>query len=133
MLGLAVGICACIVIFIVTNYEFSFDRFHPDRDRIYRIVGEAQGPNGEKEFLNSPVAEVAGFQYAIPGFEGKAALHFYDAKVSIRNANKEIKNFTSKNEIVITEPQYFDIFKYEWLAGNYKLALGEPDKVVLTY
>ena len=40
VLGLALGICACIVIYIITSYEFSFDRFHPDKERIYRITGE---------------------------------------------------------------------------------------------
>ena len=33
VLGLALGICACVVIYLITNYEFSFDRFHPDSDR----------------------------------------------------------------------------------------------------
>ncbi len=40
--GLALGICACMVIYLITSYEFSLDRFHKDGDRIYRIVGELQ-------------------------------------------------------------------------------------------
>lgn len=31
VLGLALGICACLVIYLITRYEFSFDNFHPDR------------------------------------------------------------------------------------------------------
>jgi len=48
ILGLALGICACIVIYLITSFEFSFDKFHPDGDRIYRMVGEAQNNAGEK-------------------------------------------------------------------------------------
>ncbi len=132
VLGLALGICACIIIFLITNYEFSFDKFHPDQDRIYRITGEAQAPSGEREFLNSPIPEVAAFQYNIPGFEAKAALHFYNGKVSIKNTDKKVTVFNNGNEIIVTEPQYFDIFKYTWLAGNHTSALSEPNKVVLT-
>jgi hypothetical protein len=38
ILGLALGICFCLIIFLVVRYEFSFDRFHPDGDRIYRVA-----------------------------------------------------------------------------------------------
>ena len=51
VLGLAMGICACIVIYLITGYDLSFDKFHPDGDRIYRIVGEFQQGSGEKIFL----------------------------------------------------------------------------------
>jgi ABC-type antimicrobial peptide transport system permease subunit len=132
VLGLALGLAACIIIYVITSYELSFDRFHPDGDRIYRIVGEAGMPNGEKDFLNSPIAEVAGFQYAISGFEAKAALHFYNGQVSVTKGDKRLTVFNGNNEHVITEPQYFAIFKYQWLAGNAASALSEPNKVVLT-
>lgn len=132
VLGLAMGICACIVIFLIANYEFSFDKFHPGGERIYRITGELQSPNGEKQFLNSPIPEVAGFQYAIPGFEARSAVHFYDVKATVKKAREQPKNFDSNNEIVVVEPQYFDIFKYDWLKGSGKNALIGPNQVVLT-
>ena len=37
--GLAIGICACIIIYIVAGYEFSFDDFHPAGNRICRLGG----------------------------------------------------------------------------------------------
>ena len=36
--GLSIGLSAAIVIFLVVEYEFSFEQFHPDRDRIFRIT-----------------------------------------------------------------------------------------------
>jgi putative ABC transport system permease protein len=39
VLGLALGICGCVVLYLITDYEFSFDRHRPDGERIYRIVG----------------------------------------------------------------------------------------------
>src|SRR5882762_11287402 len=48
ILGLAIGICACLVIYLITNFELSYDKFHPDKERIYRITGTLQHLNGEK-------------------------------------------------------------------------------------
>src|SRR5690606_41564428 len=38
MLGLSIGISAALVIGLIVHYEYSFDTFQPDRDRIYRIL-----------------------------------------------------------------------------------------------
>ena len=37
VLGLTLGISACIIVYLVVSYELSFDKFHPDKDRIYRL------------------------------------------------------------------------------------------------
>src|SRR5829696_9008444 len=44
--GLAVGIAACLLIFLVIQYESSFDTFHKKKDRIYRVVSEFKSPDG---------------------------------------------------------------------------------------
>ncbi len=137
VLGLALGICSCIVIFLITSYDFSFDKFHPSRDRIYRIVGEMQNSSGQKNFINSPIDDVAGFQNQIPGFEAASGIYSLGADVTIPEPDQPAKKFNSRIEgsyvasNVITWPQYFDIFKYKWLAGNAQV-LNEPFKVVLT-
>jgi len=137
VLGLAFGVCACITIYLVTSYDLSFDKFHPGRERIYRIVGEIQNPRGEKSFLNCITNDVAGFQYEIPGFEKKAAFYGYGASVSIPDGDKPLKKFDNRipdsyvAATIITWPSYFDIFKYQWLAGN-PATLNDPFKVVLS-
>ena len=40
IIGLAIGISASLVIFLIVRYDFSFEKFQPDGNRIYRIVGE---------------------------------------------------------------------------------------------
>ena len=137
VLGLSLGICACIVIFLITSYEFSFDRFHPDKGRIYRIVGEAERNPGENEFLNSPYSDLSGFQYQISGFEKVSGVHSWSPSIRITNNTGIEKKFDSRIEgsyvssTIVTWPQYFDIFQYQWLAGNPQV-LNDPFKVVLT-
>ena len=137
VLGLALGICACISIYLITKFDLSFDKFHPDGDRIYRIVGEVQLPKGDKEFLNSIFSDVAAFQYQIPGFEAKAGLIDFGEDVTIPDGNKRPKKFDNRivgsynTSTIITWPEYFDIFKYKWLIGNPQ-SLSKPFNVVLT-
>jgi len=71
VLGLALGICTCITIYLITKFDLSFDKFHPDGNRIYRIVGEIQNEKGEKDFLNSVIPEVAAIQSGIDRKQGK--------------------------------------------------------------
>src|ERR1700753_3246577 len=40
ILGLSIGICTALVIFLVVSYDFSFDHFEKDSDRIYRVVSD---------------------------------------------------------------------------------------------
>src|SRR5580692_934172 len=85
ILGLALGICGCLVLFLITHYELSFDRQWTDGDRIYRIVGNIHRPDGDQDqgFLNSPIKDVAGFETQIPGFEAKAAVYDMDGKIAV--------------------------------------------------
>jgi hypothetical protein len=53
ILGLSIGISASLVIYLLADYHFSFDRFEKDRDRIYRVTSNFSF-SGE-EYKNSGV------------------------------------------------------------------------------
>jgi putative ABC transport system permease protein len=138
VLGLALGISACLVIFLITHFELSFDKFHPDKERIYRIVVDEQRAGGEHRtfgFSTDPMAmtvraEVSGLQ-TVTGF------YDYSTNVTIPEGQKiRVKLERPKNgahsDIVIADPQYFDIFKYQWLAGSPATSISQPFQVVLT-
>jgi ABC-type antimicrobial peptide transport system permease subunit len=139
LLGLTLGITVCLVIFLLVRFEFSYDTFHADKNRIYRVVVHKVRFDGKKIDIGgvtSPVpdamrnelsglATVAGFDnlYAnvIVPREGGSQQIFY--------APKEGEEATP---IGVVQPQYFDIFHFRWLAGNAATALNEPFRVVLT-
>ncbi|HTR28301.1 MAG TPA: ABC transporter permease, partial [Puia sp.] len=137
ILGLALGICGCLVIFLIAHYELSFDRHWQGGERIYRIVGDIHRPDGQQEFLNSPSKEVAGFETQIPGFEAKAAVYSMDGKIEVPQPGQPAKAFDNRvgdmyeRTAIITTSGYFDIFRYQWLAGK-AATLDQPDHVVLT-
>jgi len=138
VLGLALGITGCLIIFLLVRYELSYDRFHPDKDRIYRLVAKKDNPNGEglRGFVPDPAAN--DLRNEISGLETVAGFDVLFTRVIIQQEGKEAKVFDAPkpgeepSPIVVVQPQYFDIFKYRWLAGNAATALNDPFRVVLT-
>ena len=141
ILGLAIGVSACLVIFLLVSFELSFDNFHPDRERIYRITSGFKNPDGSAYYnagLSAPMPSV--IRQELTGIESLSAFFNWSAKVTIPNHKNDTKNppktWKSDNfqdsPIIICEPQYFQIFQYKWLQGNPENALRTPNEVVLT-
>jgi len=129
VLGLALGICACLVIYFVASYEFSFDTFHPDRHRIFCVDAGMGG--GHLNCVPGPMP--AAMRREITGLQTVAAFQTYVASVTIPGGkNDKPKSFDAEGSLAIAEPQYFDIFRYRWLSGNTATALTMPNSVVLT-
>ena len=137
VLGLAIGICVCIVIYLIGRYELSFDNFHPDGNRIYRIVGDVQDKDGNMIFLNSPFREVAGIEHLIDGFEAKTAFHVFGSTITVPSANgRAMQAFDNRQEgsyalsTILTGPEFFRLFPHVWVAGSPSV-LGQPGRIVL--
>lgn len=130
--GLALGICGCLVIFLVVRYHLSFDNFHPDTGRVYCIdISNPEAHDGEHWNL-VPAPMPAAMRQEIPGFEQVAAFHHYTAKVTIPVAGSVAKKIDAPAQFIIAEPAYFNILQYKWLAGSTNTSLNNPNTVVLT-
>jgi hypothetical protein len=139
ILGLTLGICACIVIFLVCHYEFSFDNFHPDKERIYHVgCKESVGPIDQGNISRVLPPTAAALKKEIPGIEAAASFYNYYPTIAIRSGDNRMHSFQSSIEnsgqssVIITGPEYFTIFKYDWLAGNPSFSLEKPFSVVLS-
>jgi len=140
ILGLAIGICGFLVIFLIVHYDLSFDNFHPDKERIYRIVGDLKTASGEDIDLNrAPYSLQLSLQHEVPGIDKIAAFNPINAKIVVHNTEGQIRNFDSGTEdgnwwtsVIVANQDYFSIFKYDWLAGDEETALDQPYEVVIT-
>ncbi len=132
VLGLALGLCACITIYLIVHHEFSFDTFHDDKDRIYRLV-VAYDQEGEKFLYNCvPAPTPIAIRNEISGIDVVTGFHYYSPKISIADGNNPPKKFEAQDkQVILADPEYFNIFKYKWLAGN-PARLHEPFSVVLS-
>jgi putative ABC transport system permease protein len=133
IIGLSIGISASLVIYLIVHYEFTFDKFHKDSDRIYRVVANDsfQGRVNHTSGLPGPLAEAiknqaTGLQSITPLFELSPNIVFID-----KNKNTQ-RRFKDQDRIILADQQYFKIFSYVWLAGSSQHALDAPNQVVLT-
>jgi len=133
VMGLALGICGCLVIYLIASFEFSFDTFHPDEDRIYCVDISSPNPRtGGRDHMNAvPPPMPQAMRNDLLGLEKQAAFQPFKPKVKIKEGDKVTGRF-DQTDAIIAQPDYFDILPYTWLSGSKKTALTEPMTVVLT-
>jgi putative ABC transport system permease protein len=135
MLGLAIGISAALVIYLIVHYDFSLDKFEKDGDRIYRVVSDMNFAGTPFSFAGVPSPMGEATKRDITGLEQTVAFHEYNGepKVSIAiNSSEKPQVFKKQGDIIFADPEYFRMLPYDWLAGSPAKALQEPYKVVLT-
>ncbi len=127
LLGLAVGLAATIIIFLFINHELSYDRFHDNFDRIYRINSllEMSGDHS----VRAPVTDGTMpplLDDAIPGIEAVTRVDY--TSVEIRHGENR---FTDNSRLIVDE-DFLDIFSFRIIDGNASNPLSEPGTVVIT-
>jgi putative ABC transport system permease protein len=131
VLGLAIGISACLVIFLIINYEFGFDKFQPDHDRVYRIY---HGDSGINPSVNRGV-ETAIVPIVVNEFSGLESVAYFQTipvQVKVTDKDKQ-KDFGVNRKTIFTDPDFFEVFNYyEWLNGSPQQSMNKPFQLVLT-
>jgi len=131
--GLAIGISAALVIYLIVDYEFSFEKFQKDRNRIYRVVTNMHFPDQDFKNSGSPGPLAAAVRNELPGIEKSTV--FWEAnpmKVNIPSKIENRNDFRKQDNIIYADEEYFRFFNYQWLAGSPDNSLNNPDRVVLT-
>lgn len=133
VLGLAVGIAASLLIFVVVRFQGSFDDFHPNRDRIYRIGTEYHNEDGVSysEGVSFPVAPALRIDF--PQIKQVAGIFKRSQGiVSVEDElNGGVKKF-SEEEVYYAEPGIFGILNFTWLAGKPATALKDPFSIAIS-
>ena len=131
VLGLTVGIAASLLIFLVIQYETSFDNFHKKKDKIYRIATEfhTQDGIGYSDGVSFPVA--AAMRIDFPQIKEVAAIFRNGDQVTIEQGDRQLKKLREDN-FYYAEPEFFKMFDFEWLAGSPENSLKDPHSAALT-
>ena len=137
VLGLAIGISAALVMFLIVYYEFSFDSYQPDAERVYRVVLDAKinGQEGHSTGVPAPLGsavanEVTGVELTVPVFTFQRDA---TAKVAIATTTKKDPVIYKKQpHIIFTNNDYFKLLGLDWVAGSKTSAMQNAFAVVLT-
>lgn len=130
IIGLSIGLSSAFVIGAMIYYDLTFDKFHPDRERIYRIVTDTKSPEREGHFRGVPVplGDAVGNQVA--GLENLSM--FFMAYFNKISSGDTEKTFRNSEKTIFADNSYFQLLTYDWLAGSPKGVLDTPNEVVLT-
>jgi putative ABC transport system permease protein len=126
--GLAIGIAACLLILQYVSFELSYENFHANKDRIYRVKQDRYD-NGKlsTEWAGGAYAVGNSFKDAIPEIED------YVKVVGNGQVITEIDNQPIKIEkVFFASASFFKIFTYHLLGGNSNTALEEPYTAALS-
>lgn len=130
IIGLSIGLSASFVIGVMIYYDLTFDKFHPDGDRIYRVTTEFTSPEGN--FFNHAASIPLGeaLNERATGIETISTFFVsYMDKVENRETSKFFNNI---EDMIFVDANYFELFEYEWLAGDKNDLLSNPNEIILT-
>lgn len=133
--GLAVAMTAAVLIMMWVQNETSFDRYHPDADRIYLVKNQLQTgmekTGGKQIFVseNSPAPlpgalknQVAGVElvaYAKPTRENEFTLRIGDQALPLETS-------------LYVDSNWFSMFRYKFVAGSPESFFSHPHSIALT-
>lgn len=126
LLSLSSGIMFCLLIFTFIRNESSHDAFHPNRDRIFRVVNHFSNTEGgtDKEPLQDHKF-VQIFSENLPALVRATAFQKTGAWV-----RRDDKIFYQ--ELAFVDSTFLDMFHFPLLAGNPTTALYDPQSAVIT-
>jgi putative ABC transport system permease protein len=129
ILGLATAIASSVIIFQYVLFERSYDGFHSNADRIFRIRFDYY-QNGQSEGGNATTYSAVGpaLEQDYPEVEGFARFiaSGYDAILTHNN-----QGYTEK-KILYAEPSFLKMFSFPLVKGDVETALSEPNTIVIS-
>lgn len=129
IVGLGIGVAACLVIWQYVQFEKSYDAFFTDAERVYR-VNLAWG-NAEKQetYAPAPPPLAEAIQKDIPEVEAVTRVYNW-SDFTMRPDHDYSKVFRETNVYAVGE-DFFKVFPYKLLEGNEATALVNPTSVVM--
>lgn len=132
--GLTIGIAACLLIFVVIQFETSFETFRPNYKAIYHVVTQQTREEGFSYNPGVPIPTTEALRLDFPQTKVAAINTAYGSQITVPDngatGGAGDKKFTENIGVMFMEPQFFDIFKADWLAGNPSV-LAQPNMVVI--
>ena len=129
IMGLAVGIAACVLIFLYVQNELSYDRFHENADRTYRLTADWSNRGDSRiHQLGTPFVLAQTIRDNYPQVEHITQLCGPLGDMIVKHHQIAIK----EPDVFGAEPSFFDVFSFPLIKGNPETSLKDPNTVVLS-
>ncbi|MEO5681404.1 MAG: ABC transporter permease [Chitinophagaceae bacterium] len=128
--GLSLGIACAILIFTLITYHLSFDTYHKNSKRVYRLVTEWHDETvGHSAAVPQPLGKAFRNDYS---FAEKTArvVDYENTLIALQGTDN--KKFKEERGVVFAEPAFFDIMDFPLLKGNRQTVLVQPNEALVT-
>jgi len=127
VLGLTLGITCALFLIIYVSDEVSYDRYHENANRIYRVSSKITEPDDQ---FTWNVAQIPFGPQVVQDYpEIQAFVRFINMPRGLYKY--EDKEFVEEN-FYYADSTLFDVFTYKVLKGEVTSALRDPGKIILT-
>lgn len=127
VIGLAISMSVGLLLIALLYDIHQVDRFHENRDRIYRVISHRTDRDGDvSHFASSSWRAAHRVEEEVPGVEKVVVLHAdFGGDVSWEGHSVTMKGF-------MASPSFFEVFSFELEKGNPLTALEAPNAAVIT-
>ena len=131
ILGLSVGMAACMLIFLFVSYQLGFDGGYSNQDRIFRVVTTWKYPGYNDFSKGAPIPLVAAVKNDLAGIDKSSIIMKRGDIIHIPDqSGKDLVK--DRVPYYYAQPEFFEIFNWEWIHGNAIQALSAPNTVALS-
>ena len=129
IIGLTVGIASSLVILLYIFHETSFDKQHAKGDRIYRLSTEITEPDNSFKWANMTARAAFTVKNEYPEIEQAARMQGLSGQGGMRFEFNQVDYY--QQNVYAADSTVFELFDYEFVAGNPKTALEAPNSIVI--
>ncbi|KRT15426.1 hypothetical protein ASU31_13795 [Pedobacter ginsenosidimutans] len=128
VIGLAIGLAACLMLLLYVTYEWNFDKQAKESANVFTTMTNIPGDNGKISgtFEGSTTAFGPAIKQSLPELRYMARMD-YGGKNLIANGQNAFKRQSK-----FAEPDILKMYDYEFIYGNASTALSNPNSVILT-
>lgn len=127
VMGLSIGLAACLLIGLWVADELTYDQFHEKADRIYRTHGDVRFSGADLSMSCAPAPMAATLKKDYPQLE--EVCRIWDRGSLRVQKNEEV---FIENKVMAIDPSAFQVFSFPLTEGNPQTALAEPNTVVIS-
>lgn len=127
IMGLAIGIAACILIFLFVRDELTYEDHFDKADRIYRITNDINLQGQTDKFALTPFPLADALKKDYPVIESIARV----MPIGKQTVWYQEKAF-NEEDLFFADSTFFRIFNYPFLYGDPATALNQPKSIVIT-
>lgn len=133
LLGLTVSIASTLIIYLYVRHEFSYDKFHPLADRIYRVNQTfIWGERDDHQFGSTGPGVATALREELAEVEMLTSIHTPgNFVISYTNAAGQVISF-EEDKILAADTNFFNMFHFPIVKGNTIAPLRQANTIVMT-